>query len=341
MEFKEIINKIKWQIGISISVLLLFLVIGVIGYMILEDYTFLESVWFTVITLTSIGYGTVRPLSDVGMIFTIFLILCGTSFVLYFISILASVLLDKQLIIAYNILKMEKKMGKLEDHIIICGFGRNGRQAARKLKQYNKSFVVIDTREMQMETHEGLENTLYIKGNATEESNLEKANISKASFVICTIPSDADNLFVVMTAKQMNPNVKIISRASNSSSINKLKIAGANNVILPDKIGGDHMASLIVTPDLIEFIDNIFIEGSKSTNLVELFTNNLDQSFINQTLRDLKIFKHSGCNVIGYKNPKNEYIINPDATQIIEKDSSFIILGRPNQVELLKEFYTF
>ena len=178
MEFKEIINKIKWQIGISISVLLLFLVIGVIGYMILEDYTFLESVWFTVITLTSIGYGTVRPLSDVGMIFTIFLILCGTSFVLYFISILASVLLDKQLIIAYNILKMEKKMGKLEDHIIICGFGRNGRQAARKLKQYNKSFVVIDTREMQMETHEGLENTLYIKGNATEESNLEKAKHS-------------------------------------------------------------------------------------------------------------------------------------------------------------------
>ena len=142
------------------------------------------------------------------------------------------------------------------------------------------------------------------QGDATLDETLLRAGIVKASYLITALPSDADNLFVVLTASQLNKDCTIISRASNESSYSKLKIAGADNVIMPDKLGGDHMASLVTTPDVIEFVDRLTIEGETTANLEEIDVNDLPEKYINKTILDLDLRKQTGCTVIGFRNPR-------------------------------------
>ena len=154
-----------------------------------------------------------------------------------------------------------------------------------------------------------------------------KAGIERAANLITALPSDADNLFVVLSARQLNSNCTIISRASNESSYSKLKIAGANNVIMPDKLGGDHMASLVVTPDVIEFVGRLTIEGETTANLEEISVNDLPKEYLDKTILDLDLRRKTGCTVIGFKAPDNSYLINPEASIILQKDSHLIVLG--------------
>ena len=166
-----------------------------------------------------------------------------------------------------------------------------------------------------------------------------KAGVEKANGIIACLPSDADNLFIVISSKELNPKIKVISRASNSSTIKKLKTAGAENVIMPDKIGGEHMASLLITPDLVEFIDNIVLEGTKKINVLEIYTDKLSKEFIGKKLEELKIFPKTGCKIVGYKDVYGEYIINPDESKLIEPNSCIFILGQPHQIENLQYIY--
>jgi voltage-gated potassium channel len=142
---------------------------------------------------------------------------------------------------------------------------------------------------------------------------------------------------VVLSARQFNKNMIIISRASNESSVNKLKIAGANNIIMPDKIGGMHMASLVVTPDLVEFVDRLTMNEEGSTNLEEIAVNDLPSEFLNKTIRDLDLRRKTGCSVIGFKTDSNEYVINPESETTLTTDSNLIVLGRPSQIKKLRE----
>ena len=153
------------------------------------------------------------------------------------------------------------------------------------------------------------------------------------------MPSDADNLFVVLTASQLNKDCVIISRAEKESSYKKLKFAGAKNVIMPDKLGGDHMASLVTTPDVIEFVDRLTIEGETTANLEEIAVNDLPKKYINKTILDLDLRKQTGCTVIGFRNPNKEYIINPEANIKLIADSQLIVLGRPEQIIKLREIF--
>ena len=163
--------------------------------------------------------------------------------------------------------------------------------------------------------------------------------MEKAKSLITALPSDADNLFVVLSARQFNKTFTIISRASNESSYGKLKIAGATNVIMPDKLGGAHMASLVVTPDLIEFIDRLTIAGNKNANLEEISVNSLPKEFFSKTILDLDLRKKTGCTAIGFKTALGEYIINPDATTKLEKDTYLIVLGNKEQIDELREIF--
>lgn len=180
---------------------------------------------------------------------------------------------------------------------------------------------------------------LNVEGDATEDDVLIKAGILKASNLITALPSDADNLYVVLTASQLNKSLRIISRASNETSYKKLQIAGAHNVIMPDKLGGEHMASLVVTPDVIEFVDRLTIELETTANLEEIAVNELPQQFLNKTILDLDLRKKTGCTVIGYKTPNKDYVINPEASLRLVKDSILIVLGRPEQIAKLREIY--
>ncbi|GAL80963.1 potassium channel protein [Algibacter lectus] len=184
-----------------------------------------------------------------------------------------------------------------------------------------------------------LDGAPYVIGNANEDETLVQAGVDRASCFISALPSDADNLFVVLSARQINPKINIISRASQESSYSKLKFAGANNVILPDKIGGDHMASLVVVPGLMEFIDNLSIVGKSNINIEEVAVEKLHSNNKVKTIRDLDLRRKTGCTVIGYKDENGEYIVNPEAELELAKNSKIIVLGRPEQIEALNTEY--
>lgn len=288
----------------------------------------------TVITMTTVGFSEVQPLDDASKIFTIILILTSVIIVGYAISVITEYILSRNNYEDLKIKKMQKEMEALNNHIIICGYGRNGSQAARKLKAYKKQFVVVErNKELLQKLDE--ENILYVNGNANEDDVLKEAGIERASTLISALPNDADNVFVVLSARQINSKLTIISRASQETSYEKLKFAGANNVILPDRIGGDHMASLVVIPDLIEFIDNLSIVGKSNINIEEVEVEKLYDTSAVKTIRDLDLRKKTGCNVIGFKSPEGEYIVNPDADINLVPNSKIIVLGRPEQIQKL------
>lgn len=327
-------SKINKTVLLVISII----AIGTLGYMFLSHYTFIDALYMTVITVTTVGFGELRPFSPEEKVFTIFLILTSITVFGYAISAFSEYLVSGRLFEHFKHKKVEKQIAQLKGHTIICGYGRNGRQSILKLKNYNKQFVVVEkNKEMILGLDD--EGTLNIEGDATLDETLLKAGIEKASNLITALPSDADNLFVVLTARQLNKNCIIISRASNESSYSKLKIAGANNVIMPDKLGGDHMASLVVTPDVIEFVDRLTIEGETTANLEDIAVDDLPSMYMNKTLLDLDLRKQTGCTVIGYRSPNKDYVINPEADCKLIKGSHLIVLGRPEQILKLRELF--
>ena len=181
---------------------------------------------------------------------------------------------------------------------------------------------------------------LFIHGNANEDEVLMEAGIERASTVICALPSDADNLFIVLSARQIKQSLKIISRATEETSYQKLKLAGADNVIMPDKIGGDHMASLVVVPDLVEFLDNLSVSGEHdSINVEQIPFEKICKDGMEQAIVELDVRKKTGCSIIGYRTPEGAYIVNPEPSLVVKKGSKLIMIGRPNQIEKLKQLY--
>ena len=311
---------------------------GVVGYMLLSNYSFVDALYMTVITITTVGFGEVKPFTPEEKIFTIILILTSISVFGYAVSTFSEYLVSGKLFEHFKHRKVEKQIKNLKGHTIVCGFGRNGKQAILKLTNYNKQIVVVekDKEVMAFLEREGI---LHIEGDATLDETLLRAGILNASNLITALPSDADNLFVVLTAKQLNGACIVISRASNESSYAKLKIAGASNVIMPDKLGGDHMASLVVTPDVIEFVDRLTIEGKNTANLEEIAVDDLPKIYVNKTILDLDLRRETGCTVIGFRNPDKDYIINPEAGIKLISGSSLIVLGRPEQIIKLRELF--
>lgn len=314
------------------------ILLGVAGYMILSDYSFVDALYMTVITITTVGFGEVQPFTPEEKIFTVFLILTSITVFGYAVSIFSEYLVSGKLFEQFKHRKVEKKIQSLKEHTIVCGFGRNGKQAILKLKNYNQQFVVVE-KDKEIVAELDINNLLNIQGDATLDETLLRAGIKNATTLITALPSDADNLFVVLTANQLNSTCKIISRASNESSYSKLKIAGASNVIMPDKLGGDHMASLVVTPDVIEFVDRLTIEGETTANLEEIAVDDLPKKYINKTILDLDLRRETGCTVIGIRTPDRDYIINPEAETALTIGSSLIVLGRPEQIIKLRELF--
>ncbi|WCC44376.1 potassium channel protein [Tenacibaculum finnmarkense] len=317
---------------------LLILLIGIVGYMWLFEYSFIDALYMTIITITTIGFGEVHPFGTGEKIFTIGLIVSSLFTFGYAVSLFSEYLISGQFFDQLKTKKVQKKIEKLKGHTIVCGYGRNGKQAISKLHSYNQKLVVVEKYDdiiKELDEHE----ILNIQGDATTDEALLKAGILNADYLITVLPSDADNLFVVLTASQLNKKCKIISRASEESSCSKLKIAGADNVIMPDKLGGAHMASLVVTPDVIEFVDRLTIEGDTTANLEEIQIDNLPTEYLNRTILDLDIRKKTGCTVIGYRRKNKEYIINPEASLSLKVGGSLIVLGRPEQIIKLRELF--
>lgn len=293
----------------------------------------------TIITFSTVGFGEVKPLDQDSRIFTIFLIVSNILVYTYTISIFSEYLISTPILKQIIRNRMEKLIQKFRGHTIIVGFGRNGKQAFEKLKSYDKSVVIIEN-EIDENIFENSKNYALIIGDATQDEVLLKSGIERAEALITTLSTDADNLYVILTAKQLNPGIHIISRASNESAAKKLKLAGAHNVIIPHKIGGDFMASLLVTPSLVEFMQQLSLEDrTKRTNLEEVSFDDFPDEYHDKFIASLDLRKLTGCTLIGYKNPEGNYFINPDPDTRIIKGSTLIILGQPEQIKRLNELF--
>jgi voltage-gated potassium channel len=321
-----------------ISLVVVFL-IGTLYFRFHSDYSWVDSIYFTVITATTVGFKEVHPLTESEKIFTTGLILASIFVMGFAITVITENIFSKNNIGNLRQKRVEKKIKKLHDHIIICGYGRNGQQAVHKLMAYKQPFVIIEKDEEVVEKYSS-EVVPFVLGNANEDSVLKLAGIERASTLISALPSDADNLFVVLSARQLNNRLKIISRATEETTMKKLKLAGANNVIMPDKIGGDHMASLVVTPDLIEFLDNLSVSGEDdSMNVEQVSFSKVCPDGKELAIYELDLRKKTGCSIIGYRTPNGEYIVNPEADLILQQGSKLILIGRPFQIESLKQLY--
>ena len=311
---------------------------GITGYMLIDDYPFIDSLYMTIITVSSVGFGEVHGLSVAGKIFTSFLILFGLGTLAYVISIITSIIFEGQLNYFIRGYKKKSRRNKMENHVIICGYGRNGQQAVEELIAHKHSFVVIEeSHELVLDNMD--KNIRFIEGNATEDETLIKAGIKTAKALITTLPNDTDNLFVVLTARSLNKDMTIISRASSKSSEKKLKIAGVSNVVMPEKVGGAHMATLVTSPDVIEFLEHVSVRGDAPTNLVEIICSQLPKEHLNKSIYEIGVRKKTGANIIGFKTPDGEYIINPTPDTKVIPNSKLFVLGTPEQIIEMKEIF--
>ncbi len=322
---------------LALVLMVLVLLFGVLGYRFFSNFSWIEAIYMTIITVTTVGFAEVRPLDADAKIFTVFLIVTSVFIFGFAISVITEYLLSRNSLEILKKKKVKKQIDSLTNHVVVCGFGRNGMQAAEKLMAYKKPFVVVERDKEIVDRYS--DEILFVEGDANEDEVLLEAGIKHAQYLITAVPDDAANLFIVLSARQLNKKLFIISRASQVTSLKKLEFAGADKVIMPDKIGGDHMASLVVMPDLITFMDKLSVEGEHTTNLEEVeikdFTDQMDCS----SIRDLDLRRRTGCTIIGYIDPNGRYIINPEADLELEPKGKVIVLGRPEQIQKLNDMF--
>jgi len=325
------------QIYFALALLVFVTLVGMSGYMYLEGFRVLDAFYMTIITISTAGFQEVHPLSDNGKIFTAFLIITSFGTFAYALTAISKYVVDGEFNNYLKNYRVTSEIEKLQGHVIICGYGRNGKQAAYILKRHNQRFVVIEQKKDVIAAMNQKHASLVLEGDSTRDEILENAGIKRASALITTLPIDADNLFIVLSAKALNPNLTIISRASDDNTDKKLKIAGATNVIMPDKIGGAHMASLVLKPDVMEFVDFITGQGTDNIRLEEISFEKLPAKFQNKSIRELEIRNKSGANIIGYKTASGDYIVNPSPDTPMYLGSKLFVLGTAEQIANLKK----
>ncbi len=311
--------------------------IGAVGYYwLLPDISLVDALYMTAITLSTVGFGEVTPLTPSAKIFTIFFIMMSLTVFAFGIKELTQFVLTENIFEKIKQKKIKKMTATLKDHTLICGYGRNGRQAAHRLLNHGHPFVVIEQNQAVVQEHEKIH---FIPGDARQDAVLEQANIRKAKHLIAALPDDVDNLFVVLSARELNPELLIISRLTEAGNRAKLRRAGADHIIMPDTIGGDHMASLLMVPDLIHFLEELSWLEKDSPNLEEVAIDALPKKYLNRSLSELEIRRKTHCNVVGFRNAQGQLIINPPADLKLESHSKLIVLGDGSAISKLNAMF--
>lgn len=315
-------------------VVILFFVIAVVGFMVTLHLSFIDALYMTVITISTVGYESIGEMGTAGKIFSIFVIVVSVGIIGYLLSEIFRFLSEGNINESWRFKKMNKEIEKLENHIIVCGAGESGSHVIKELIKKNANFVVIENDpDVIYELKE--QNCLYIEDDATNEEALIQAKIHDARGLITTLPTDADNVFVVLTARVLNPKLHIISRSHEVSSRNKLIRAGANNVVSPDEIGGKKMANLMLSPHIQFFVDNIIDTKNVSIDMEEVVIHP-ESELINKKLRNSGIADKAGLIVLAIRRGEDEFIFNPKADEILNVDDKMIVVGSKEQIKKLE-----
>ncbi len=312
--------------------LILFFIItltGVVGFQFIEGFSFHDALYMTIITESTVGFSEVQPLSPEGKYFTIFLIISSFGIFAFAISSVTSYITSGDYKKTILIQKHRQRMKNLSGHTIVCGYGRVGKRAIQDLEKHNYSFLLIEREIFKSEDHD----FLTIKGDATEDELLIQAGIESAANIIVALPSDSDNLMIVVTARALNKKINIVTRVSSKSNESKLKNAGADHIISPDKVGGIAMARMVTKPDLMEFMDQITAFSVDEVSLDEVIyfgTQGGDRTILDFAKNDL-----AGCLIVGYKNKENKFVVNPSVDTVIPPGTKLFVLGRKEQIKKL------
>ncbi|HJV05975.1 MAG TPA: potassium channel family protein [Chromobacteriaceae bacterium] len=297
---------------------------GTMGYMLIEGWSFSDSLFMTVITLATIGYGETHPLSELGRYFTIALIVFGTGVVGYGISSLTLMLLQGDLPLYLRRRKMEKVIVRINNHIIICGLSRTGQYALDELISAGHEVVVIEKNEVNAARLEERD-IPFIVGDATEDANLMEAGINKARALITCLNSDADNAFVVVTAKNLNQNVTVVSKAETESSRKKLLAVGADRVVIPSHLGGMNMANIVAHPETLHFFEHLH---HRYPNAFRAEVHTLNEEWDDLPLGDfIRARFHGKAMVIALERPGGSVEFNPPPETLLQSGASLMVIS--------------
>jgi len=316
--------------------LILLLIFGTFGYMVIEGSTFLDGLYMTVITITTVGYSETVPLSTTGKYFTILLIMVGVGFVLYLFGKITEAMVEGSLQNFLGRRTMDKKVANLKNHFIVCGFGRIGRVICQILHENNRPFVIIENNADEIRAILEL-GYLVIDGDASSDEVLQRAVIHKAKGLIAVVSSDADNVYIILSAKGLKPDLFVLARSSGGEGTEtKLLRAGADKVISPYFIGATRMAQLIVRPTVVDFIDLTVSAGELGLRLEELYVSS-QAKFVNMTLLDSNIRKEHDLIVVAIKRDHGEMLFNPNPHTTILPGDILIVLGEHENIKSLEK----
>jgi voltage-gated potassium channel len=321
--------------------LLIFVVLllsGIVGYMVLEGWGLLDSLYMTIITLSTVGYGEVHNVGPGGRIFTVLLIIFGVSIITYIVSLVVETLVAGEIRSALGRRKVDKTIKSLKDHYIICGYGRIGSIICKGLSARSIPLVVIE-RDEQMREELEQDGILYLEGDATNEETLLEAGIESAKGLVSVVSLDAENLYICLTARGLNPRLYILTRAEDEVSEKKLLRAGANNVILPYMVGGRRMVQAIIRPTMSDFLESAIHDESTELNIEEV-TVGAQSSLMGLTLIESGIRQNMDIIVIGIKQKDGTMIFNPSSQTKIESGDTLIAMGRNRDLETLRKTLT-
>ncbi|MFN3315672.1 MAG: potassium channel family protein [Raineya sp.] len=336
---QTLLNKKLKRLYWALFLLIISFLIGIIGFMRIEDYTLLDAFYMGVITVATIGYQEIRQLSDAGKIFNSFYILANLALFAFVISTLTSYIFEGELKNIFKKYKAEKIIKKMKNHIVVCGYGRNGFNVCQDLNRLQVPYVLIERSEQHLHHFEIKPHRQYIIGDAALEETLLEANIKEAKALIIALPNDANNVFIMLTARELNPDIYIVCRASEQSAEKKMYRAGANKVIMPEALGGIHMAQLITKPHIIEFLDLLNGMDKLQMQLDEISMKDLKSEFRNSSIKDLQQQVDSEINIIALKDKQKGFVFNPKENEAFSEDKVLIILGAKEAIRKFKEKY--
>ena len=311
---------------------------GTVGYMTIEGWRFMDALYMTIITLTTVGYGEVNTVGEIGRLFTVALLLIGVSFFVFVTSNIIQFLVEGRIRLVLGRRKLDTQINKLNDHFIICGYGRIGRVLTQYLVQRYIDVVIIEKNADR--THRMDEDgVLYLVGEATDEKLLERAGIHRARGMVTAVATDADNVFLVLIAKQLNPNLFIVARASQDSAKKTLEAAGADKVISPYDLGARRMAHAILRPTVIKFLELAFADDSTDIQLEEVRVSPTSE-LVGVSMKDSGIRQHLDMIIIAIRKPDDRMVFNPKADTVFEADDVIVVVGCARSLKQLERMQT-